>query len=525
MAKLGQQIALGGLAIYVLFAPHSVAASAIGVAIAGGGWLIRTLGARSFGLHRSKFDLIILLSLLWTVVSAVLSEEPRISIAKLTASWTVFLFYLTRATLTRRSIMVFGALLIVSGCAGAIYSAFDLLRGRGVVVEAISPDSPFQRVGVGPGDTIWRVGGRRIYSVTEIEEILRETPPGTALTIGIISRGEQVERAGVIASQTSGLTGSTRNHRFRASGWTRHYQTFAELMQMIGLLALGIALAHLRNHGANRIFRIALVAAALLTLGLVFTAMRTVIVAFVLGASVIAWRSLRGSYKLVFTLTLFFVIAFGAMVVWQTRDRNALVLGDPSSSLRLQVARAGLERIPVHPIFGHGMDAMKLHWSEWGFPGNDILHLHSTPLQLAFDRGLPMLLLWLWMMGAFWLMLSRASREREDSSDTNAYGVLLGTLGALTGFLVSSLVNYNYGDAEVVMMFWFLMGISPILAKDASLECGDSSPLWSHRGNAHSTRDQSADKSAHSKAAPEITAVPHPPLAGYLLPKTLPERG
>ena len=227
---------------------------------------------------------------------------------------------------------------------------------------------------------------------------------------------------------------------------------------MIALLALGLALAHLRNHGPNKIFGVAIAAASLLTLGLVLTAMRTVIVAFVIGASVIAWRSLRGVYKVVFTFALFFVIAFGAVVVWQTRDRNSLVLGDPSSSLRMQVARVGLSRILVHPIFGHGMDAMKLHWNEWGFPGKDILHLHSTPLQLAFDRGLPMLLLWLWMMMLFWLTIARAERRAADLSDTNSYGILLGTLGALTGFLVSSLVNYNYGDAEVAMMFWFLMG-------------------------------------------------------------------
>jgi hypothetical protein len=85
LAKLGQQIALAGLGIYVLFAPHSVAASAIGVAIAGIGWLVRTIRTGSFGLRRTRFDLLILLLLLWSIASAILSEEPRISIAKLTA--------------------------------------------------------------------------------------------------------------------------------------------------------------------------------------------------------------------------------------------------------------------------------------------------------------------------------------------------------------------------------------------------------------------------------------------------------
>jgi O-antigen ligase/polysaccharide polymerase Wzy-like membrane protein/PDZ domain-containing protein len=460
LAKLGQQIALTGLGIYVIFAPHSVAASAIGVSLAGIGWLLRTVRTGSLGLRRSKFDLIILLSIVWSVASAVFSAEPRISIAKLTALWTVFLFYLTRAVLNRRATLVLVALLILSGCAGAVASFFDLARGRGVVVETIGFNSPFHRVGIQPGDTIWRVDGRRVYSVSDLDEALKAVPVNRPVSVGIISRGEQVERSGLVLSQpsVSGIVGSERNHRFRASGWTRHYQTFAEIMQMILLLALGLALAHLRNHGPNRIFGLAIGAASLLTLGLVLTAMRTVIVAFVIGATVIAFRSLRGVYKVVFTFALFFVIAFGAVVVWQTRDRDSLVLGDPSSSLRLQIARVGLSRILIHPVFGHGMDAMKLHWNEWGFPGNDIVHLHSTPLQLAFDRGLPMLLLWLWMMMLFWLTTARAERRAADLSDTNSYGILLGTLGALTGFLVSSLVNYNYGDAEVAMMFWFLMG-------------------------------------------------------------------
>ena len=473
-AKLGQRIAIAGLVIYVIFAPHSVAASVIGIAVAGLGWLFRTVATRNLGLRRSKFDLIILLSLLWTIASSILSAEPHISLLKLRSSWCVFIFYLTRATLTRRSTLVLVALLILSGCVGTLSSAVDLLRGRGLVVESLTANSPFHQVGIQPGDTIWRIAGRRVYSVAELDDALSQASVYMPIAVGVISRGEQVERPLTLPqpNSTSGVIGSEHNHRFRASGFTRHYETFAELMQMIALLSLGLALAHFRNHGANRYFKVMILAAMIVIFGLALTAMRTVIIAFVIGASVIAWRSLRGAPKVVFTFALFFVLAFGAVVVWQTRDRNALLLGDPSSSLRLEVARIGLSRIPIHPIFGHGMDAMKLHWNEWGFPGKDMLHLHSTPLQLAFDRGLPMLALWLWMVIAFWLTIASAERRAADLSDTSAYGILLGSLGALTGFLVSSLVNYNYGDAEVAMMLWFVLGIALVAAESFASKIG-----------------------------------------------------
>ena len=472
LGTLAHRTALVGLVLYVAFAPHSVAASAIGVAVAGIGWVVKVLATGSLGLRRSKFDLIILLSVLWTIASSLLSEEPRISLIKLRSLWCVFLFYLARAIVTKRSALGLAALLIVSGSVGAIYSAFDLARGRGVVVEALKANSPFHRLRIQTGDTIWRIGRTRVYSAAELDKALKTVPPDTPLTVSLITQGENVERPGFSISRTqqaetspSGVTGSGRSHRFRASGWTRHYVTFAEILQMIAQLALGLGLAHLRNHGLNRNSRVAIGAAAILTLGIVFTAMRTVLVAFTIGAAVIAWRSLRGVYKVAFTFALFVVLGFGAVVVSQTRARDALLLGDPSSSLRAQVARVGLSRILVHPVFGHGMDAMKLHWNEWGFPGTDMIHLHSTPLQLAFDRGLPMLALWLWMVIAFWTYTARAEKSARDWSDTNSHGLLLGILGALTGFLVSSLVNYNYGDAEATMLFWWLMGVAMVLAR------------------------------------------------------------
>jgi O-antigen ligase len=95
-----------------------------------------------------------------------------------------------------------------------------------------------------------------------------------------------------------------------------------------------------------------------------------------------------------------------------------------------------------------------------------MVHLHSTPLQIAFDRGLPALVLWFWLIGLFWLTAARAEHAARELSDTNRYGLLLGILGAVTGLSASSLVNYNFGDAEVAMAFWFLLGIMVVLIRN-----------------------------------------------------------
>jgi O-antigen ligase len=111
------------------------------------------------------------------------------------------------------------------------------------------------------------------------------------------------------------------------------------------------------------------------------------------------------------------------------------------------------------------MDAMKAHWAEWGFPGNVMIHLHSTPLQIAFDRGLPALGFWLWIIVVFWLVASGGEKATRDSGDANRHGVLLGATGALAGFVASSLVNYNFGAGIVALVFWWLLGVVVVLVR------------------------------------------------------------
>jgi hypothetical protein len=482
------RLALAGLVVYAVAAPHSIAGSWMGLSAAVLAWIVRTLATRRTGIRRTTFDLPLWLFFAWTALSAFFSVEPRESVPKLVNVSTLLLFYLAQSLLTRRTAVLLAALMIVSGVAGVLWGAGELALGRGVVVRELSADSTLRaETLLREGDAVWRVNGRRVSSVDEIDEAVRQTPAGTRASLSVISHGEHVEWPGAVvteemrhAASPSGIVGGGRTHSFRASGWTRHYETFAELLQIIAQLALGFALAAWQRHaddgtkagtkskGRSRL-RVVLPAVAfvLLAAGIALTAMRTSLVAFAVGAAVGAWRATaRGRQRAAIVAAVALVLALGALAVWRTRAGGALELKDASSDLRLQVARVALGRVWLHPVFGHGMDASHRHWNEWGFPGTDMLHTHSTPLQLAFDRGLPALFFWLWLMYVFWRRAAHAERMWRDAGDAGAHGLALGITGALAGFLASSLVNYNFGDAEVALLVWWMMGAVVVLGTE-----------------------------------------------------------
>jgi hypothetical protein len=476
-SRLGEWTALVGFFLYSAFAPHSIAAAEISLAIVGAGWLLRTLATNKSGFRRTRFDLPVWLFFLWTVASSFLSQEPRISIAKIQSACVFLLFYLTQAIVTKKTAVLLVTIMILSGSVGTLYSVYDLVRGRGVLVASLSAESPLQSH-LRAGDAVWRVAGRRVYSVPDIDDALRKSPTGTSLVVSVISQGEHIERPGLVVTEAikrrpspSGIVGSGPTHRFRASGWTRHYETYCEILQILAQLALGLLVANYKNHRLNFRAKLAAAAFALLALGITLTAMRTALVALAIGVLVISIRALGNlgrRFRVLSVAVACLVLVFGGLIVYRTRAQHALSLQDPSSSLRVQVARVGASRLIQHPLFGHGMDSMHVHWKEWGFPGTDMLHLHSTPLQLGFDRGLPALFFWLWIMWIFWRTTSSGEKSLRDSSDSNRYGLLLGATGAVAGFFASSLVNYNFGDGEVALVFWWLMGIVVVLSAASS---------------------------------------------------------
>src|SRR5919199_5040157 len=258
--RAARALALAGFVIYAVAAPHSIAGSWMGLSAAVAGWLVRAALTRRTGVRRTALDLPLWLFVGWTVLSCLLSAEPRESLPKLINVSTFLVFYLAQGVLTRRSSVLVACVLVVSGAAGVLWGVGDLVVGRGVVVSALGADSP-PRAAAPPrgGDAVWRVNGRRVASVEEIDNEIKQTPAGGRVNLSVISRGEHVEWPGPLvteemraAASPSGITGGGRTHSFRASGWTRHYETFAELLQIIAQLALGFALAAWRRRAPSR---------------------------------------------------------------------------------------------------------------------------------------------------------------------------------------------------------------------------------------------------------------------------------
>jgi O-antigen ligase len=94
--------------------------------------------------------------------------------------------------------------------------------------------------------------------------------------------------------------------------------------------------------------------------------------------------------------------------------------------------------------------------------------MHSNLLQIALERGVPALILWLAFLLVYARTLWRSLRLIKSGSLSDRppgavwidHGILLGALGGLAGFFTSGLVHYNWGDSEVVMVFYMIMGLA-----------------------------------------------------------------
>jgi serine protease Do len=79
--------------------------------------------------------------------------------------------------------------------------ALGYIRGRGVLITAVEPDSPADEAGLERGLVIYRAGNSETNSVKQIEGLLRSVQSGTKLefTVGVIRTGRQPRRLATLS--------------------------------------------------------------------------------------------------------------------------------------------------------------------------------------------------------------------------------------------------------------------------------------------------------------------------------------
>jgi O-antigen ligase len=155
------------------------------------------------------------------------------------------------------------------------------------------------------------------------------------------------------------------------------------------------------------------------------------------------------------------LVLAGVFLLQQQRRVGFVDRADQSTSWREMVWREGFDLLvskPRHLLVGVGMDSIKAHWREWHMFDDGrqpVGHMHSNLLQIALERGVPALILWLMLFVVYIRMLWRMVRTATDFKR----GLALGALGGAVGFFTSGLVHYNWGDSEVVTVFYLIMGL------------------------------------------------------------------
>ncbi len=157
------------------------------------------------------------------------------------------------------------------------------------------------------------------------------------------------------------------------------------------------------------------------------------------------------------------------------RERIASVVephGETDSNRHRAILReTGVLIVRAHPWLGIGPEQVKYQSDRWipvsalPLPVGYYGHLHNVYLQYAAERGLPTLLIFLWMIAKILWDFARALRRKM--ANLEARFVLHGAIAAILAILAEGFAEYNLGDSEVLTMFLAVVAFGYIAGEDS----------------------------------------------------------
>jgi putative inorganic carbon (hco3(-)) transporter len=254
----------------------------------------------------------------------------------------------------------------------------------------------------------------------------------------------------------------------RIKGFTSHWNTFSA-EEMFVLLMLAACLFFAPKSRRQWLW---MLCAALLCVSVVLIETRAVWVALGAALAYLIWRWRPWA---ILILPVAAAVAFVAAPSAIRERFQSMIHGKDvdSNEFRIVVWSTGVRMIEAHPLLGLGPEEQRVHFDEYkpadlpkpvGFYG----HLHNLYLEYAAERGIPVLLVFLWMIAWILLDFSRGLRALPPGPGDRRF-ILEGAIAVVIGALVEGFFEVNLGDSEPLTMFLIAVACG-YLALDPELE-------------------------------------------------------
>lgn len=232
----------------------------------------------------------------------------------------------------------------------------------------------------------------------------------------------------------------------RPKGMLGLYMTYSGLLMLVTCAAVA-RIMFAQHHRAW-----AAVVLPALVLALAFTFTRSAWVGACVGIGILF---LLRDFRLIALLP----IALGAFLVLaptnlSARLYSAFSLTDPSNVDRVAMMKTGWRMVQKDPLTGVGPDMVIQVYPTMRDKSavNQLApHLHNVPLQIAAERGLPALAIWLWFVVT---LLRDFFRRRRTSS---LPFIATAGIACVIAMLAAGMFEYNFGDSEFLMLFLVLV--------------------------------------------------------------------
>jgi O-antigen ligase len=248
----------------------------------------------------------------------------------------------------------------------------------------------------------------------------------------------------------------------RPQGTLGHWMTYSGLL----MLVIGVAIARVIFGKSDRTWAALVLPALGVAVALTFTRS-----AWVGGCAAVALLFSLKDFRL-FALLPILAAIFIAVAPGQItrRYQSMFNLNDPTVRDRYTMLRIGERMVRTYPLTGVGPNMVQRLYVS--YRGSDSLvgpdgvthinpHLHNDFVQIAAERGLPALALWLWfivaLMRDLWKRFQAGQRELAATA-----------MAAVMALLTAGLFEYNFGDSEVLMLFLTIVTLPAAAARPPS---------------------------------------------------------